>query len=94
MAQPQKNRSRIRIYADILASIETEGNAKLTRVLYRANLSYDRLVRYLDELVERKLIQEVRSDDNRYYVITEGGKEFLREVAKAESFLSGFGLSL
>ncbi|MEM3829874.1 MAG: DUF4364 family protein [Conexivisphaerales archaeon] len=74
--------------------MEEEGNAKLTRVLYKANLSYDRLVKYLDELIARGLLQEIHAEENRYYVITDMGKEFIREVKKAESFLSGFGLSL
>jgi len=56
--QPQKTRSRIRIYYDILLSVMEEGNAKPTRVLYKANLSYDRLVKYLDELISKGLLQE------------------------------------
>jgi predicted transcriptional regulator len=94
LAQPQRTRSRIKIYFDILSSVKEEGNAKPTRVLYRSNLSYDRLTRYLDELVTKGLLAEVRSEDSRYYTITEKGSEFLLEVKKAEAFLKGFGLSL
>ncbi|MEM3637126.1 MAG: winged helix-turn-helix domain-containing protein [Conexivisphaerales archaeon] len=92
--QPQRTRSRIRIYYDILLSVMEEGNAKPTRVLYKANLSYDRLVKYLDELISKGLLQEVHASENRYYVITQQGVKFLEEVRKAEAFLSGFGLSL
>jgi predicted transcriptional regulator len=92
--QPQKTRSRIRIYYDILLSVMEEGNAKPTRVLYKANLSYDRLVKYLDELISKGLLQEMHASDSRYYVITQQGVKFLEEVRKAEAFLSGFGLSL
>lgn len=92
--QPQRTRSRIRIYSDILQSVLEEGNAKPTRVLYKSNLSYDRLVKYLEELTSKGLVQEVHASDSRYYVITERGIKFLEEIKKAEAFLAGFGLSL
>jgi predicted transcriptional regulator len=92
--QSQRTRSRIKIYFDILTSVQEEGNAKPTRVLYRANLSYDRLNKYLDELVQRGLLQEMHSSESRYYVITKQGIEFILEVRKAEAFLKGFGLTL
>lgn len=92
--QPQKTRSRIKIYYDILSTVKEEGNAKPTRVLYKANLSYDRLVKYLEELVSKGLLQEVQASESRYYIITKQGIWFLEEIKKAEAFLSGFGLTL
>lgn len=92
--QPQKTRSRIKIYYDILSTVREEGNAKPTRVLYKANLSYDRLVKYLEELVSKGLLQEVQASESRYYIITKQGIWFLEEIKKAEAFLSGFGLTL
>jgi predicted transcriptional regulator len=90
----QPERSKLKIYIDILLAVEAEGNAKPTRVLYRANLSYDRLTKYLDELIARGLLQENHASESRYYAITKKGKEFILEVRKAEAFLTGFGLSL
>jgi predicted transcriptional regulator len=45
-------RSKARIYADILSSVASQVYAKPTKIMLDANLSYDRLSRYLDTLVE------------------------------------------
>jgi predicted transcriptional regulator len=93
LVQPEKSRSRLKIYFDILSTIEVEGNAKPTRILYKANLSYDRLTKYLEELVGKGLVQEFSATETRYYTISDKGKELLTEIRKAEAFLAGFGLS-
>ncbi|MDG6904183.1 MAG: winged helix DNA-binding protein [Nitrososphaerota archaeon] len=93
MVQPEKPRSKIRIYLDILLAVRDDGKAKPTHVLQRANLSHDRLTKYLGELVEKKLVTENDDNGNRYYSLTEEGVKFLDELKKAETFVSGFGLS-
>ncbi|MGA2873971.1 MAG: winged helix-turn-helix domain-containing protein [Nitrososphaerales archaeon] len=93
MVQPEKPRSKIRIYLDILRAIEDGGKAKPTRVLQKANLSHDRLTKYLGELVEKKLVSENEDNGNRYYSLTAEGIKFLDELKRAETFISGFGLS-
>ena len=93
MVQPEKPRSKIRIYLDILRAIEDGGKAKPTRVLQKANLSHDRLTKYLGELVEKKLVSENEDNGNRYYSLTAEGIKFLDELERAETFVSGFGLS-
>ena len=62
-------------------------------MLQKANLSHDRLTKYLGELVEKKLVSENEDNGNRYYSLTEEGIKFLNELKRAESFVSGFGLS-
>ena len=94
MAQAEKQRSTIRIYLDILDAADEEGNAKTTRLLQRANLPHDRLMRHLAELQKRDLLVEVSNGGNRYYTITRKGKEFVSEVKRAQSFLSAFGVSI
>ena len=93
MVQPEKPRSKIRIYLDILLAIRQDGKAKPTRVLQKANLSHDRLTKYLGELVEKKLVSENEENGSRYYSLTEQGVKFLEELKRAETFVSGFGLS-
>jgi predicted transcriptional regulator len=62
--RPAKYRSQIRIYADMLLAIEKErGNARPTHILYGANLSHDRLVRYRAHLKETGLIEEIGNSD-------------------------------
>lgn len=95
MAQPEKPRSKIRIYMDILRAVEdTGGRARSTRILQKANLSHERLMKHLGELIEKNLVVQNNDEDgNRYYTLTEQGVRFLNELRKAETFVSGFGLS-
>ncbi len=94
MVQPEKQRSTLKIYLDILDAVKNAGTAKPTHILYKANLSHDRLVRYLDELSAKGLIEVKQDGDSRYYRITEKGIAFLIEVKRAEAFVRGFGIAL
>ena len=89
-----KYRSQLRIYLDILHVIQREGNeAKPTRILYGANLSHDRLVKYLEELKTLGVIQESGMDD-KVYSLTQKGIEFVNSFRKVESFASAFGFKI
>ncbi len=78
----------------MLSAIQAEGEAKPTHILYKANLSYDRLAKYLEELAAKGLITEKTEEENRYFVLTPQGREFIKEVRKAEAFIGGFGLTI
>ncbi|HEW89841.1 MAG TPA: hypothetical protein ENG43_00675, partial [Candidatus Bathyarchaeota archaeon] len=59
-------RSKLRIIADILAVINEEGgSAGPTRILYGANLSHERMVRYLAEMEEKGLVKRVELEEGR-----------------------------
>lgn len=89
-----KYRSQFRIYVDIMRVIQRENNqAKPTRILYGANLSHDRLVKYLDELKVLGVIQE-NGTEEKLYSLTQKGIEFLNNFRKVESFAGAFGFSL
>ncbi|HEV2138411.1 MAG TPA: winged helix-turn-helix domain-containing protein [Nitrososphaerales archaeon] len=94
MAQPEKQRSVLRINLDILNAVRDEGDAKPTHILYKANLSHERLVRYLDELRAKGLIEVTQEGENRTYRLTTKGVSFLIEMRRAESFVQGFGLAI
>ncbi|MDG6986099.1 MAG: hypothetical protein JRM73_05060 [Nitrososphaerota archaeon] len=94
MEGTEKQRSTVRIYLDILKAAEEEGNAKPTRILQKANLPHDRMMRHVSELIKRGLLNEVNNGESRFYVITPKGQNFVKEVRRAESFLSAFGVSL
>ena len=53
MSQAEKQRSVLRINLDILNAVRDEGEAKPTHILYKANLSHERLVRYLEDLTTK-----------------------------------------
>lgn len=89
-----KYRSQFRIYVDIMRVIQREDNqAKPTRILYGANLSHDRLVKYLDELKGLGVIQETGTED-KVYSLTQKGIEFMNNFRKVESFASAFGFRI
>jgi predicted transcriptional regulator len=90
----ERPRSSLKIYLDILETVRDEGNTRPTRILYRANLSHDRLVKYLSELNTRTLLEERTDSDGKYYTLTAKGLDFINQVKKAEAFVMGFGLSI
>ena len=82
----------MRIYVDIMLVIQREENhAKPTRILYGANLSYDRLVKHLDELKTLGVIEEVDDPDDRFYRLTQKGIDFMNQFRAVERFASAFG---
>ena len=79
-------RSRLKIILDILTAINEE-SGKISKILLYANLSYDRLMKYLKELLERELIKEEMGE----YKLTEKGYKFLEELRRAEKLAEAFG---
>ena len=94
MAQSDKQRSALRINLDILNAVREEGDAKPTHILYKANLSHERLVKYLDDLTMKGLIEAKQQGENRTYSLTTKGVSFLIEMRRTESFVEGFGLAI
>jgi predicted transcriptional regulator len=88
-------RSRTRIYADILNSIlKRGGRSGPTRILYGANLSYDRLMKHLGQLKELGLVDEERLDGESVYKLTDKGRAFVLEFIKVEKFAEAFGITI
>ncbi len=77
------------IYNDILSAINlelTNGEAKPTRVQSLSNLAYDKLVRYLNELEDKKMIMQDPLQ------ITEKGRDFLQDYDRIKSFVLDMGV--
>ncbi len=72
-------RSKLEIVADVLGVIG-EG-AKKTHIMYRANLSYTLVCRYLDWVVGAGLVRAVRGSGS-LYMVTAKGKKFLERYKK------------
>jgi predicted transcriptional regulator len=94
LSQGEKQRSVLRINLDILNAVSEEGEAKPTHILYKANLSHERMVKYLDDLTGKGLLQMNQDGENRTYALTPKGVSFLLEMRRAESFVQGFGLAI
>jgi predicted transcriptional regulator len=88
-------RSKARIYADILNSImKYGGKSGPTRILYGANLSYDRLMRHLGQLIELGLVAEQKDNEETVFKLTDRGRVFVLEFVKVEKFAEAFGISI
>jgi predicted transcriptional regulator len=97
MSRKRAYRSKMRILADMMRAIQSEGEegAGPTKILYVANLSHDRLTQYLEELVEKALIIEANpGSEYRVYNLTEKGREFLKEYVRMERFSKAFGIEI
>jgi predicted transcriptional regulator len=88
-------RSKARIYADILNSIMKHGGKSgPTRILYGANLSYDRLMKHLGQLIELGLVVEEKENGETVYKLTDKGRTFIIEFVKVEKFAEAFGIAI
>ena len=75
MSERKNNRGKIEIMADVLA-LSTSG-IKKTHIMYRANLSYEQILHYLNRLLGKGLIAQNVSDGALVYRTTEKVREFL-----------------
>ena len=66
-------RQRIDIIADILEVVSCD--AKKTQIMFKANLSYNALIKYLSEVLKASLV--IYEQDRQCYILTEKGREFL-----------------
>jgi predicted transcriptional regulator len=66
-------RSRLDIIADVLKT--AKNGAKKTWIMYKSNLSYDLLNKYLGEIISAELI--VFKDETQKFFITRKGLKFL-----------------
>lgn len=79
-----KYRDQLRIIADVLAI--ASGGARKTQIMYRANLSYRLVCRYLSEVLAARL---VHCDNEDCYILTRKGKEFLDRYEKYSEICRG-----
>lgn len=86
-------RSRFGVYIEILSALN-EGLAISTRIIQRANLSYEHFTVHVQELVSRELVAMEEFHGSRSYSITPKGRTLLEQMKDTEEFLLSFGLSL
>ena len=85
MSERKNNRGKIQIIGDVLA-LATSGIRK-THIMYKANLSYEQVYLYLEELVRKRLIAQDVSHDAVVYRTTEKGRQFLLYYTRLIEFL-------
>jgi predicted transcriptional regulator len=84
-SERKNNRGKIQIMGDVLA-LATSGIRK-THIMYRANLSYEQVYLYLEELIGKRLVAQDVSSDGVVYRTTEKGREFLQYYTHLMEFL-------
>lgn len=71
-------RDKITIMADLLDIMQEP--RRLTHILYKSNMSYVQLNKYLENLIDMGLAEQ-RTKPHRLYTITDNGKLFMNLVS-------------
>ncbi len=71
-------RDQLTIMSDLLEIVHQP--QRLTHILYKSNMSYGQLSKYLDDLTELGFL-ETRTKPFRAFIITEKGKQFYEMLA-------------
>jgi len=84
------SRDKLKIYGDLLSILNQENTKEkivLTRIQMRLNVPFDRLKSYITELENLGLIEK------ETLLVTEKGKEYLREYDKVLDFMRRMGIA-
>ncbi len=88
-----KRRTKIEIINDILGAIQKKGGKiKPTHLLYKSNLSYKKMLEYVNELIKKGMMGEAEVKGKRMYSITDKGADYIQEFKKIKEFSDSFGL--
>ncbi len=92
----ERYRSRVSIIVDVLKAVESEDNEdqRLTHIMSKANLPYNRFSTILSELVSKGLIAEKGSSEKKSYTLTQRGKKYIQEYEKFKKLSEAFGLNI
>jgi len=86
-------RNRLEIIYDMLRVTNNMGGRILpTHLLYKSNLSHERMKGYLDELKQKNMIIETAEKDKTFFAITDTGRRFLMQYKQLTEFADAFGL--
>jgi len=86
------------IIGDILTTtrdeIPDETGASVTYLIRKANISYGRISKILETLVQQGLLEQTNSDRACKYKISSKGREFLQAYRGFREFAETFGLRI
>jgi len=89
----ERKRSRTDIIHDIMMSIQNKnGRIKPTHLMYKANLSYNQMNSYLEELLEKEFIEKTIEKKSNYLLMTDKGFNFTQKIREMKDFGKTFGL--
>lgn len=88
-----KRRNRLEIIYDILKVTNDKGGRILpTHLLYKSNLSHERMKGYVEELKLKKMLVEVHEKEKSFFEITDQGRQFLMQYHQLRELTEAFGL--
>ena len=88
-----ERRNKIDIIYDMLRVTNDRGGRILpTHLLYKSNLSHQRMKGYVQELKEKKLIEVMQERSKTFFIITDAGRKFLQQYHQLKEFTEAFGL--
>lgn len=80
-------RSKLQIYYDIFAAIieDKQDNEEIsnTRIQFKSNTSYDKLLRYLDEMDQKGIIKR-----GKQIKVTETGMQFYNDYSRVNDLIN------
>ncbi len=87
-------RDRLKVIFDILKIIKDHNNSiKPTPLLRYSNLSTKSFNEYMNELVEREFVKQVKDNkDKKAITLTDKGFQYLEKYKTIVSFIDDFGL--
>lgn len=86
-------RAKIEIIFDILKAMQDKGGSiKPTHLLYKSNLSHQKMIIYVNDLIAKGFIKIDLIDSNKMFSITEKGLKYISEYKKIKEFSDSFGL--
>ena len=78
---------------DMLLTISNKGGRiKPTHLMYKANLSHTQMKQYLDELIQKQLVEEQEKDERKVLVLTDKGFALIQKFNQMREFEKTFGL--
>lgn len=82
----KERRSKLQIFYDVLSAIkeESQNNEKIsyTRIQFKCNTSYDKLLRYIDEMNAKQLLKSGSEIE-----ITEKGEKFYQDYSRINELI-------
>ena len=89
-------RNSYQITEDILDNVIRTGESgvQVTTLVRQSNLSYSRLISFVNKLTSSGLINKVEVEGKNVFIVTEKGRVYLDEYKKFSTITESFGLEL
>ena len=63
-------RSKMEMYISILEALAYNGPSKITRITYKAKMNFSQLRPIMDDLIQKRLVEERKLKNNAAYLAT------------------------